>query len=336
MHVPRRTLAVLFVLGGSACGDETIAKFDPVAGAPSAISALGFDPGGKAVVIGGGQVFGAKTLQREGVWQPAEGVPEAATGSLHDHDGELFAVLGGGIYRLDGVAAFAWTPLMNPAITRVHGIDGTGAFYGTDLQPGIRRWAAGDPSWALVPGSETVPLAERFAVARDGTVFTSIAGEHERIYRSTPAGTEVAADCATTPGCQYGLSHLTLDGDDNLYLLECPQIVEHRYAYVLRSGAATPSQLPALPQAYTFCLTLQALADGTLLLVIATDNTVRGDLAIFELRPGDSSWRRATADDPEAAVQVTQAGFTYVARDDSAIYGFGDGTFGYGLIRGTR
>ena len=324
-------VALLAVAAG--CGESLIEKFEGMPGAPRAVWTLDFMPSGAPAVLGGPDTFGVKQMfrQRPGepnVWEPAAAGPQVALAKLFRRGRTLYLGGYGELWRLDDEATFTWSRIAVPSGAYPIGVDGTGRYYGT-ANNGVVTWAEGFPAWTAMPADGPAKGTGQSVADGEGNVYST--SPQYGISRFHVLGSSRVVDCAAPEsGNCGGAGFLTLDGAGNLYFLA------NGAAQRLRKGTTTVDMLAPLPAEYPYIHQLQAVADGTLFLTTAINNRAGTAWAIFRLKPGDNEFVQITGDDLETFVAVTESERQYVVSDDArTIYGFGDGNFTLGVIRGT-
>ncbi len=329
----------------TACGSDEPPRvtWRAVPGAPPAVWSLSFDPTGAPIVIGGARTFGELYLQRPrgDVWVRADGVPVAKpSDAVYRAGGVTFASVDATVHRLDDVAAFRWSSLGNPTQhrgnhVRVIGVSADGQVFalGTDDVPGetgpqnvILRWSTGQTEWRPIPNAVPKQGLHTARVDANGRATWST---YDGIWRAEPGGSAtrvVDCDQAEYLYCDSHISSIATDDAGNLSFLVCPFTVNHRAIYRLDAGATEARKLVDVPREYPYCLGIQQIADGTLFLVTATDNTVGKDVAMFRLSPGASTLTRVEGD--------FDGNYSFAVRDASTVFRYGDGHFAAGVDEG--
>lgn len=303
-------------------------------GAPRAIWALNFMPSGAPVVLGGPDTFGVKQMHRQrpgepGVWEPASPGPQVATAGMFRRGSQLYLGQDRALWRLDDEATFKWSVITLPYGATPIGVDDTGQIYGVSNR-GVFTLRDGFPTWTELPPSGFEAGMQHAVVDGEGNVYWS--SLPYGISRANVLGSGRLVDCAAPEYGKCGelLSFLSLDGAGNLYF------IAGGFVHRLRKGTTTVDKLAPTPIEYPYNHQLQAMADGTLFLTSALNNRAGTDWAIFRLSRGDSKFVQITDDVGSNFVTAIESDRQYVVSDDAkTIYGFGDGSFALGIIRGT-
>ena len=340
----RRLLLVLILLGLSACGPDGESEPQSWTRLPAvlnAVSSLAFDSGGTPVIVGGDRTFGDYHVQRprasDGLWEHAVGLPKASFGDYLFRAGDtMYAVIDRVLfYRLDDESSFTWSWIEMPDVPNLNRLAGLAAdesvVYGVasvELEPGVFRdvlvaWSPGDTEWTVVPGSETEGSIFATAVSPQGRVVMS---SQQGIFSGDASGVSLLVDCQAPEYsyCQQPVTHMVVDAEDVTYLV-CGYTGGVRAMFRVPITGGTAVRVGDVPDDRAYCKRLQLLPDRSVILTSAFDNLTDVDAALFRLAPGGNGLSRI--------LDEVDADFTYVVRDGSTVFRYGDGHFASGVER---
>ncbi len=305
-----------------ACGGDGDVEPELLSGSPDATRALAFTASGRLVAIGGTSSFGLAYLQHQDgdAWVRAANVPGFGTRAQLIGGGPsvpLFAASDTTLYSLDETT-MTWDGITIPAgatTGTVFGADGDGRIYALDVGDGdgngaVVTWMPGDARWVELAGTRPLgPSASQFVVEAAGRVTWVVEGAG--VVRADAGAQAAIVTCSDLGDCSLPIEGLSYDDVGALTLVTCPREDPPRFAIRLAGDDAVPQQIP-LPSEISGCIGLDTAPDGTTVLAgfgYAED----GVLAI--LPPRSTTWRRVSA---------ASQGRTYVIRDRSSVFAFGD------------
>jgi len=315
-----------------ACGGGGDAEPKLLPGSPDATRTLAFTTTGTPVAIGGSSTFGLAFLQHQDgdAWVRATNVPGFGTRAQLIGGGPgvpLLAASDTTIYRLVDEAAMIWDGISIPigaSTGTIFGTDATGRVYALDLAGGdgngaVVTWTPGEIRWAELAGTRPMGAgAKQFVVEPSGRVTWFVPGQG--IVRAAAGAQAMAVDCHDVGDCTVPFTSLSYDDAGALTLLVCPREAPPRFALRLGDGDTVAQELP-LPSGVTLCLGLDSAPDGTSLLG-GVDDSGEGPLALLGAR--STAWDRVAA---------ASQGLTYVIRDRSTVFGFGDAQLERGIYQ---
>lgn len=290
---------VLFVVAcggdgsGGDGGDER--TFESLAGAPSFVHSLGFDPAGQLMAAGGELFASPRDIFRltDSGWEIDDIAPGAQFVPGSDH-----FVANTQVYRLASSTDFHWEPLGAPEVEFIQAITPDGKALTLrkpdppDTNPSrfLHYWESG-PTWTPIPGTEgALEPPGMIADANGGFTWAEQTG----LYRLDGDTVTQLVDCDTPElrNCADELAPITHTRTGDLLFTHCTG------AGLYRATAAGATRIAELPiENFTSCAEPIGLVDDQLYMVAGTQGIQTGDAtntAVFrlDLATGAGSFER--------------------------------------------